>query len=276
MEIAHTSSNQTCANCINGTDPEKLFSKRSSSKDRPFVAANVPSTILHTTQKSEPRCLSDNMSGTSLQQPSKVATENEDTQPDRTNPTPRLMKTTCLQCRDKKLRRSDQRPFKGCGNDDLDCARDNSEHKPKRRSREYRSADGAVTKSKSTETKDTPRQVRNACTRCQHRKSKCSGTRPTCTSCTEKQLQCSYDVAEGATRSSDLKRKLRESSGRTQALGRVLAVMREGSDDQATEVFAKLRMGESLRNIVCSLPTYISPPRSGYKQTGLSQYPSGP
>jgi hypothetical protein len=41
-----------------------------------------------------------------------------------------------------------------------------------------------------------------------------------------------------------------------------LAVMREGSDDQATEVFAKLRMGESLRNIVCSLPTYISPPRS--------------
>ena len=52
---------------INGTDLEKLFSKSISSKDRPFVAANVPSTILHTTQKSEPRCLSDNMSGTSFQ-----------------------------------------------------------------------------------------------------------------------------------------------------------------------------------------------------------------
>jgi hypothetical protein len=272
MELAHTSSDQSCANCFDGTDLEKLFSRNFSSKDRPFGSANVPSIILHTTQKPEPQCLSDNISGASLQQPSKVAIVREATRPDRTKLRPRLVKATCSQCKGKKPRRSDQGPCEGCGNDNLDYSRENSEPKPKRRSRKSTSADGAESSLNSTETKDTPRQVRNACTRCQHRRSRCSGTRPACTSCVENQLHCFYDVAEGATRFSDLKRKLRESSGQTQALGRILAVMREGTNDQANEVFARLRMGDSLRNVLRSLPTYISRPSSGHNQAGSDRH----
>ena len=95
----------------------------------------------------------------------------------------RLVKATCLQCGGKKPGHSDREVCGGCGNGDLECSRDNYEPKPKRRSRKSTSADGAEGILNPAETKNTPRQVRNACSRCQHRRSKCSGTRPACTSC---------------------------------------------------------------------------------------------
>jgi hypothetical protein len=216
------------------------------------------------------------MSGATSQQPSKMAIVRETIQKDPDKLKSQLVKATCLQCGGKKSRGSDQDPCEDCGNDHLECSRNNSEHKPKRRSRKSTSSNGAEGILNPTETKNAQRQVRNACSRCQHRRSKCSGTRPACTSCVENQLHCSYDVAEGATRLSDLKRKLREPSSQTHALGRILAVMREGTDDQANEVFARLRTRDSLRDVLRSLPTHISPPGSVHNQKGSDGHSLGP
>ena len=276
IALAHTSFRQPRPNCIDGTNLERLFNRRCSNTDRPLNSANLSNTISHTTPKSNPQYLSTNMNGVTSQQPSGVAIVRETIQTDRDKLKLRLVKATCLQCGGKKPGHSDREVCGGCGNGDLECSRDNYEPKPKRRSRKSTSADGAEGILNPAATKNTPRQVRNACSRCQHRRSKCSGTRPACTSCVENRLHCSYDVAEGATRFSDLKRKLRESSSQTQALGRILAVMREGTDDQASEVFARLRMRDSLRDVLRSLPTHISPPSSGHNQKGSDGHSSGP
>lgn len=276
MELANTSFKRTFTNCINGTDSETLLSRKLSSKDRPSVATDGPSTLLGTKKEPDIQRIFDDTSGTNLQRLSKAAFVRKASQLDRTKVGPQPAKTACLRCRGDKRRHSVQRSCEGCSKDDLDCSPDHSEPTPKRRSLKFRSADGAETSQQANKIKTAPLQVISACTRCQHRKSKCSGTRPACTYCIERQLDCSYDVAEGATRTSDLKRKLRESSGRTQALGRVLAVMREGTDDQANEVFARLRMGDCLQNVLRSLPTYISSPNSRSTQLGLDRHPSGP
>jgi hypothetical protein len=276
MELVHISFERTFANRINGTDSETLLSRRLASKDRPSVAPQVLSTLLHITQKPDTQRISVNMSGVSLQQSSKVAIKREASQLDGSKARPQPAKTACQRCRGKKSRCSGRRPCEGCSKDDLDCPRNGSESNSKRHSRGPISTDGAETSQKATGIKNAPLQVISACKRCQHRKSKCSGTRPACTYCIERQLDCFYDVAEGATRTSDLKRRLRESSGRTQALGRVLAVMREGTDDQANEVFARLRMGDCLQNVLHSLPTYISSTNSKFKQAKLDRHPSGP
>jgi hypothetical protein len=113
-----------------------------------------------------------------------------------------------------------------------------------------------------TREEDSTLQVRNACTHCQQRKGKCSGNRPASTHCVERQLNCSYNVAEGATRTNDLKRKLRESLTKEQAFGLVLEVMRKGTDYQATMVLARLRIGDTLEEICCSLSVSTMHPNS--------------
>jgi hypothetical protein len=44
------------------------------------------------------------------------------------------------------------------------------------------------------------------------RKQRCSGDRPACTFCAEKQQTCSYEVADGMTRTEDLKHKVQEAT----------------------------------------------------------------
>jgi hypothetical protein len=159
----------------------------------------------------------------------------------------------CLSCSGGNSRCPDQRPCGDCTNNGLECIWKGSEPKPKRHSRQSRPSCGARTSRKVTREEDSTLQVRNACTHCQQRKGKCSGNRPACTHCVERQLNCSYNVAEGATRTNDLKRKLRESSTKEQAFGLVLEVMRKGTDYQATMVLARLRIGDTLEEICCSL-----------------------
>lgn len=171
-------------------------------------------------------------------------------------------KTACLRCRGKKSRCSGKRPCGGCNNDGLDCLWDDDEATPKRSGRKTKSAER---KRKAAKAKDVPLQVRSACTRCQHRKAKCSGSRPSCAYCVERHLECTYNVAEGETRTNDLKRRLRDSEIKTQAFGRILAVMREGNIFQATEVLARLRMGETPRDVLQSLPASIASPSPNFE-----------
>jgi hypothetical protein len=177
-------------------------------------------------------------------------------------------KTACLRCRGKKSRCSGQRPCRGCSNSGLECLWEEpeleSQLEPKR-TRNSGSAQGADIGRRLTKGKDATVQVRSACTRCQHRKAKCSGTRPACTYCTERSLDCSYSVAEGATRTNDLKRRLRETSNKAHVFGLLLEVMRQGTDEEATTVLAKLRIGESLQGILCSLPVSASSPNGEFQ-----------
>jgi hypothetical protein len=166
-------------------------------------------------------------------------------------------KIACLRCRGKKSRCSGQRPCGGCTNDGLDCTWDDDEEaKSKRRGRKSKLAESTRKASKG----NNPLQVRSACTRCQHRKARCTGTRPACAYCAERDLECTYDVAEGETRTNDLKRRLRDSETKVHAFGRILAAMREGNIYQATEVLARLRMGETPRDVLQTLPTSIASP----------------
>jgi hypothetical protein len=96
----------------------------------------------------------------------------------------------------------------------------------------------------------------------------CDGARPRCTRCQELDLPCRFDVAEGVSRAERMKLLKRESmSGRAEEMERVIKALRTGSDDQASAVLARLRIGDRLDDIVKTLPpstfsTVVSkPPR---------------
>jgi hypothetical protein len=126
----------------------------------------------------------------------------------------------------------------------------------------------------------------------------CDGARPRCTRCSELDLPCRFDVAEGVSRAERMKLLKRESmSPRAEEMARVIKALRTGSDDQATAVLARLRIGDRLDDIVKALPppsisTVVSkPPRYAWSSfpttsgrsemvtwvqltcSGLSKYP---
>jgi hypothetical protein len=189
--------------------------------------------------------------------------------PVQSEPSPPPPRTACLRCRGKKSRCSGQRPCGGCSNNGLECTWDETESdtsiKPERPTRKSEPARRTDTKRRLTKGKDAAAQVRSACTRCQQRKAKCSGTRPACTYCTERNLDCTYSVAEGATRTNDLKRRLRETSNKAHVFGLLLEVMRQGTDEEATTLLARLRIGETLQVILRSLPVSASSPNGEFQ-----------
>jgi hypothetical protein len=239
------------------------------SKDLRSLAPGSPSMSPHTRQTTLTQAAFENLNDLSFESPGMMAVGHNAFQPEQIK-----AKSACLRCRGKKSRCSGQRPCGGCTNDDLDCVWGDDRSEVKRRSRKSKSAE---TKTKATKDKDTPLQVRSACTCCQRRKAKCSGTRPGCTYCVERHLSCTYSVAEGETRTNDLKRRLRDSETKVHAFGRILAVMREGNTYQATEVLTMLRMGETPRDILQSLPTSIAStsPTSDFGQLELERRLSG-
>jgi hypothetical protein len=61
---------------------------------------------------------------------------------------------------------------------------------------------------------------------------------------------CSYEVAEGMTRSQDLKFKVREATERGDRLDRLVGAMRRGTDQQSSELLARLRVGATLDDLL--------------------------
>jgi hypothetical protein len=111
--------------------------------------------------------------------------------------------------------------------------------------------------------------VKSACIQCQKRKTKCSGQRPVCRFCSDHDLECSWDVADGLTRVADLKRKLLEAKWRSGDLGELVGAMRSGTDQTSSMVLAKLRLGDSLESLLSSIRLDESPSES-------SQFSLGP
>jgi hypothetical protein len=252
MELDHASSPNQVVGYIDGSVFEAFDPRVSRSKDLLHPTPELPLATLITTQTSVMHPAFKAICASSPKQSHAMDVGGRTSQVDQPK-----AKIACLRCRGKKSRCSGQRPCGGCSNDGLDCTWDDDEEaKLKRRGRKPKLAESTRKTSKG----NNPLQVRSACTRCQHRKARCTGTRPACAYCAERDLECTYDVAEGETRTNDLKRRLKDSEIKVHAFGRILAVMREGNIYQATEVLARLRMGETPRDVLQSLPTSIASP----------------
>lgn len=95
--------------------------------------------------------------------------------------------------------------------------------------------------------------VKSACDQCQRRKTKCSGQRPVCRFCSDRNLECSWDIGDGLTRTADLKRKLVAANGRSDNLGELVDAMRSGSDQTSSMLLARLRIGDSLEALLSNI-----------------------
>jgi hypothetical protein len=97
---------------------------------------------------------------------------------------------------------------------------------------------------------NAPSQYRSACTECRRRKQRCTGDRPSCRFCGDKGMACSYEVADGMTRSEDLKSKVREATERGDRLDQLVDAMRQGTDQQSSELLARLRVGATVEDLL--------------------------
>ena len=93
-------------------------------------------------------------------------------------------------------------------------------------------------------------QIRSACAECRRRKQRCTGDRPSCRFCDDKGVDCLYEVADGMTRSQDLKLKVREATERGDRLDQLVDAMRQGTDQQSSELLARLRVGATLDDLL--------------------------
>lgn len=93
-------------------------------------------------------------------------------------------------------------------------------------------------------------QTKSACAGCQKRKQRCTGDRPACQSCVDKGIACFYEVADGKTRSEDLKFKVQEATERGDKLGQLVSAMRHGSCEESSALLARLRRGATLDELL--------------------------
>jgi hypothetical protein len=63
-------------------------------------------------------------------------------------------------------------------------------------------------------------------------------------------MKCSYEVADGMTRSEDLKLKVREATERGDRLDQLVGAMRHGTDQQSSELLARLRVGATVDDLL--------------------------
>lgn len=99
-----------------------------------------------------------------------------------------------------------------------------------------------------------------ACVQCRSGKAKCDGTRPRCTRCQTSDLPCQYDVAEGVSRAERMKLLKKDTLARkVEGLERIIDFLRSRSDNEATTVLARLRLGDRVEDVAMSLPAITSP-----------------
>ncbi|KAL6710145.1 hypothetical protein ACN47E_009936 [Coniothyrium glycines] len=108
-----------------------------------------------------------------------------------------------------------------------------------------------------------------ACVQCRSGKAKCDGTRPRCTRCHTNDLPCQYDVAEGVSRAERMKLLKKDTLARkVEGLERIIDFLRSRSDNEATTVLARLRLGDRVEDVAASLPP-ISSAAASFKPPNL-------
>lgn len=63
-------------------------------------------------------------------------------------------------------------------------------------------------------------------------------------------MECSYEVADGMTRTEDLKSKVREATERGDRLDQLVGAMRRGTDQESSELLARLRVGATVDDLL--------------------------
>lgn len=78
----------------------------------------------------------------------------------------------------------------------------------------------------------------------------CSGNHPTCDRCASRGLNCIYDVdEEGVTRREHLRRQYEEQKSELDRAHAVLAFLQGGSDHEAAQCLARLRIGYTVDDV---------------------------
>jgi hypothetical protein len=95
--------------------------------------------------------------------------------------------------------------------------------------------------------------VKSACGQCQKRKTKCSGQRPTCGFCSERGLECSWEIGDGLTRNADLRQRLADANEHAIDINMLVQDMRTNTDEIATTLLAKLRLGDSVQDLASGI-----------------------
>lgn len=63
-------------------------------------------------------------------------------------------------------------------------------------------------------------------------------------------MECSYEVADGMTRTEDLKSKVREATERGDRLEQLVGAMRRGTDQESSRLLARLRVGATVDDLL--------------------------
>jgi hypothetical protein len=123
--------------------------------------------------------------------------------------------------------------------------------------------DGNVDSAGRSRKKSEP--VKSACSQCQKRKTKCSGQRPICGFCSDRGLDCSWEIGDGLTRNADLRQRLTDANSHTVDINMLVNEMRTNTDAIATTLLAKLRLGDSIEDLATGI-------RDGTSLTGKRTY----
>ncbi|KAK4250765.1 hypothetical protein C7999DRAFT_11425 [Corynascus novoguineensis] len=89
-----------------------------------------------------------------------------------------------------------------------------------------------------------------ACGACRKRKSKCDGERPACSICRDRETACEYDTNAAETHTQALKRKFNELQNQKSAYEQVYEVLRTRPEDEAKEVYRRIRRGSDAVSIL--------------------------
>lgn len=116
--------------------------------------------------------------------------------------------------------------------------------------------------------------VRSACLQCRKRKIKCSGKRPVCRSCKSVDTECRWEVPEGLTRIEGLKQKLQSVMNRVDDSESLVGGMRGGSDEEATMLLARLRLGDSVAELAHVVRTRQVHLENGYERPTPGFWPT--
>lgn len=79
---------------------------------------------------------------------------------------------------------------------------------------------------------------------------KCDGERPACSICRDRSTSCEYDTNAAETHTQALKRKFHELQSQKSAFEQVYEVLQKRSDEEAKEVYRRIRSGSDAASIL--------------------------
>jgi hypothetical protein len=108
---------------------------------------------------------------------------------------------------------------------------------------------------RTTRTRKKSEPVESACFQCRKRKTKCTGQRPACRYCRDCNFDCIWEASEGLTRTEDLRQQLQSVVTNLKNLEAMVGKKRNGTDEEATIVLARLRLGAPIEEMVRVIST---------------------